>query len=154
MAMEMSGKRFGRLTVVSFSGWDKHRNRKWICQCDCGKQATVLGASLRCGNTRSCGCLLRETATTHGLSQNPFYRDFIGALHRVTGRRPKWKKDYQDRGIKVCAEWLQNPRLCVEYLSQLPNAGEPGYSLDRIDNNGNYEPGRECSLCNASATGK
>lgn len=135
--IEMTGLRFGRLTVLKDSGRRKDRKIVWTCACDCGKTVDVIGTSLRSGLTQSCGCLKQEVITKHGESGTKLYSHWEGIIDRTTNSNNSRSHRYMERGITVCDEWR-------EYQNFSKWAKENGYSeelsLDRINNDGNYEP--------------
>ena len=123
------GQEFDRLTVVSEIIPSHIRESLFFCRCSCGNSVRVAASKLRSRSTKSCGCLKRERATRHGLYKSKAYE----VWHDM-----KWRcghsADYKNRGITVCDEWQSFP----VFLSDM---GEPppGMTLDRIDNDGNYE---------------
>ena len=153
--IEMIGKTFGRLTVVSLQDTRcANGARVWICRCSCGKNTAVLGCHLRDGHTRSCGCLQEEVA-----------KELAYDLHRITLRHgesfdgPRPSKEYNTwhmmqqrctnpnainysyyggRGITICERWFNS---FENFLIDVGRAPSPKHSIDRIDVNGNYEPG-------------
>lgn len=144
--VELTGQRFGRLTVIRKYGIDKHNgNVTWLCKCDCGKTTVVSSAKLRRGNTQSCGCLLLESIkksnTKHGLTGTKIYNEWHGVKQRCYSPTASNYERYGARGIGMCDEWRNDVRAFYNDVSNLPHFGEPGYTLDRIDNNKNYEPG-------------
>ena len=141
--IDLTGQKFGRLTVIERAENSKQRRAQWFCKCDCGNSIVVRSAELLRGNTHSCGCFkkqrISETHTTHGMKGTKIYRIWCGMIQRCTNpNNPKYK-DYGERGIKVCERWL-NFENFYEDISKLLHFGEKCYSLDRINNNGNYEP--------------
>lgn len=143
--IDLTGKRFGRLTVVRSEGKNSHGSYLWLCECDCGSIKVLNGAELRRGNVSSCGCLNRELARerriTHGCSRTKLYSEWSKMIRRCEGMNAYNHTRYTERGIKVFEPWRKDFVLFSDYVSQLPYFGEPGYSLDRIDNDGDYEPG-------------
>lgn len=139
--IDLTGERFGRLTVIKQTENDKPYGTKWLCKCDCGNEVIVFSNNLRRGNTRSCGCLKLENQTTHDLWGTPIYRAWDNMRNRCYNKHYPGFKNWGGRGIIVCDEWKENFQLFYEYVSKLEHYGEPGRSLDRIDNDGNYEPG-------------
>lgn len=131
--VDISGQRFGRLTVLHVEG--KYRSAiSWKCLCDCGKQTTVNGVSLRNGNTKSCGCLQRDRRITHGNSSHPLWKVWSNMLQRCNNPSSISYKNYGLRGIRVCQEWLNFDA----FLEDMYASYQPGLQLDRIDNDGNY----------------
>lgn len=138
---DLTGQKFGRLTVVECAGKSKCGNYIWKCKCECGSTCFVKGAYLVNGNTKSCGCLRqRWTHTTHGLSKTPIYKVWRSMKERCLSPQTSNFADYGGRGIKICERWLNSFENFYEDVSKLPHFGEKGYSLDRIDNNGDYCP--------------
>lgn len=143
--LDLIGKRFGRLTVIAFAGTVKQQSL-WLCRCDCGREKVVRGRCLQNGNTRSCGCLRSEVAaararnrdhSTHGLSHTRIYRIWRGMMQRCYKEHAKDYPRYGGRGITVCEEWHD----VLEFYDWAVLNGYQGDSqIDRIDNNGNYEP--------------
>lgn len=138
MIKDLTGQRFGRLMALEFAGIKKHR-AQWQCKCDCGNICVVDEHSLHIGNTKSCGCLQSERF--HGKSKTKIYRTWRGIKKRCLKPNHMNYKNYGGRGITVCDEWCDNFQAFFDYVSKLDHFGEEGYTLDRIDNNGNYEPG-------------
>lgn len=143
MIKDLVGQKFGRLTVIAFARIGKRWRARWICRCDCGKEIEVDGSSLKQGNTRSCGCLKAEVSRTvrktHGKSRTALYRIWacmIGRCERATDAK---YQSYGARGIHVCERW-HDFQLFLDDVSKLPHFGEKGFSLDRVNNNGDYAP--------------
>jgi hypothetical protein len=141
----ITGQRFGRLVAVEPTGLNAHGKTIWLCKCDCGEFARVLGSNLRHGGTRSCGCLIREGISTrnmtHGMTGTKIHRIWRGILTRCTNPNSVHYSDYGGRGITVCDEWRQDFQAFYAYVSGLPDYAAKGYQIDRIDNDGIYEPG-------------
>jgi len=132
------GHRFGRLVVLELAGLDKARNRKWLCQCDCGEEVIVLGSHLKNGNTKSCTCLARELSAarrfTHGQSRKTTYRIWDGLRRRCQDLKNPSYKWYGAKGITVCEKWQKFAGF-FEDMGIRP----PKLTIERIDSNGNYE---------------
>lgn len=140
--MDLTGMRFGRLTGVSFSHVDQHRKVHWLCKCDCGGEKVIMTRSLRSGKTVSCGCFQKEAHyQKHGFAPRTRERITeyrIWSLMHDRCRNPNgtsWEY-YGARGISVCDRWNEFP---VFYADMGPRPS-PKHSIDRIDNDGNYEP--------------
>lgn len=138
---DLTGKRFGRLTVVSRAENGKGSRARWLCRCDCGNERVVYGYSLKSGNTRSCGCLRAETskdkATTHGMSKTSLFHVWWAMMERCTNKNSKSYKNYGGRGISVCDEWLDSTTFFNWALS---SGYEEGLTIERIDVNDGYKP--------------
>lgn len=138
--INMIGKRFGRLVVVEEACKDKHGRRMFLCKCDCGNPTKpILMASLRAGDTKSCGCLnLEAHHITHGLTNTRLYRIWGAMKTRCSNRNSDAYKNYGGRGIRVCEEWLNSFEAFHAWA--MANGYADHLSIDRIDNNGNYSP--------------
>lgn len=138
---DITGKRFGRLTILSFDCIDEKQNSRWLCSCDCGSQVIVRRAALTGGVTKSCGCLQRERvsaiATKHGSAKTPEYQAWGAMRERCSNPNIESYADYGARGIRVHERWLS----FENFLNDMGPRPSPSHSLDRIDNDGNYEPG-------------
>lgn len=144
-AKNITGQRFGRLVALGPIGRSSDRKIIWLCRCDCGNTCTPTGKSLRSGNTKSCGCLRDESArarfTKHGYTMHPLYGTWRKMISRCHALGEDSFSNYGARGIEVCAEWRDSFESFCDYVSQLSHYSTDGYTLDRIDNDGNYEPG-------------
>lgn len=129
------GERFGRLVAITRSG-----KQTWKFACDCGAVTEKRTSDVTTGRTRSCGCLLRETTTArltrHGMADTPEYHAWQAMINRCTNPNYEHFHCYGGRGITVAAEWL-NFTAFYAYMGARPS---PRHSIDRIDNNGHYEP--------------
>ena len=114
-----------------------HRD-KWLCICDCGVKREVRGKDLRSGKTKSCGCWNIDNLTKHGYAHHPLYKIWVGVKQRCYNSKSTGYKNYGDRGIIVCQEWINNPKAFIEW--SLINGWDKSLDIDRIDNNGNYSP--------------
>lgn len=144
--IDLTGQRFGRLTVLTREprAPGTQGQARWLCKCDCGSIKTVGSSALRHGLTRSCGCLLHDTLiarnTTHGLAprtEKPrAYSSWANMIRRCTHVNDPRYPEWGGRGITVCERWLEFPNFLAD-MGERP----PGTSIDRVDNNGDYEPG-------------
>lgn len=145
--LNLIGDKYGRLTVVAF---DRHENKKtyWKCVCDCGLSVIATGNNLRSGNTKSCGCLKRETVTAmgkantvHGNShgnRTRLYTIWCGMRQRCNNpNREAYQKWYGSKGVTICDEWndfevFKAWALSTGYTDEL--------AIDRIDAKKGYSP--------------
>lgn len=138
--INLTGQVFGRLTVLGVSSRNDGRNVFWHCLCSCGTRTEVPTGGLRGGNTQSCGCmardLTRERETRHGLADTGIYLVWQGMLNRCRNRNQKYYKHYGGRGIAVCERW----HTFENFIADMGPRPE-GLTIERINNNGNYEPG-------------
>lgn len=141
--IDLTGQRFGRLTVVSLVG--RHADGRqflWKCVCDCGNEHYVGGGVLKMGRCKSCGCLRRDVskikATKHGMSNSRIYRIWSGMRRRCNDKNDKDFKNYGGRGIKVCDEWNNDSGKFIKWA--LENGYKDTLTLDRINVNDGYKP--------------
>lgn len=141
--IDLTGQKFNRLTVLERAENSKCGKARWLCRCECGNEVIVLGSSLTSGHTKSCGCLSREKflehTKTHGMTRTSIYNTWVSMIQRCENPKCKNFDRYGGRGIKVCERWHDFNNFYAD-VSILPHFGEKGYTLDRIDNNGNYCP--------------
>lgn len=144
-ARDITNQRFGRLFVLGPIDRDTKGKIVWLCLCDCGNYSFPVTGSLLKGRSKSCGCLhkdlLASIFTSHGLYRHPLYFTWKDILKRCCNSHSTHYKHYGGRGITVFSMWHNSLEKFIAYVSALPNYGLEGYSLDRIDNNGNYTPG-------------
>ena len=137
---DLTGQRFGRLVVLKRAENSKNGATRWHCQCDCGKTTTPHATSLKMGGSQSCGCLRDEStarrSTKHGLRQHPVYTVWLNMTQRCTNTNLTEYPHYGGRGITVCDRW----RNFQAFFDDMSPTYQPGLTIDRIDNNGNYEP--------------
>lgn len=141
-SFNLAGRTFNRLTVEGFAGRDCRGNYIWSCRCECGTETLVSAHYLKNGGIKSCGCLVNDvcgTATrTHGLSKTRLYGLWCNAVRRCTLPTHRDYENYGGRGIKMCDRWRQSFEAFLQDMGQRPS---PRHELDRIDNDGDYEPG-------------
>lgn len=139
------GNRYGRLVVVKEDGRTASGDVLWLCRCVCGTEKPIPGRSLRTGEARSCGCLQRERTsarnTRHGMRKHYLYQTWVDLVYRCHNPRCRQFKNYGLRGIQVYEPWREDPRPFIGWIEANLGPRPEGYSLDRIDNDGNYEPG-------------
>lgn len=141
---DLTGKVFARWSVLSFAGMHPKNGAMWNCRCECGTERAVLGKYLWTSKSRSCGCynldLIVERNTTHGYTCGTKCPEYIAwenmrkRCNCITDPRYKW---YGSRGISVCERWNDFEL----FLSDIGPRPSPKHTIDRIDNDGNYEPG-------------
>lgn len=143
MIRNLTGKVFGKLTAISIAGKNKYGNYLYNCKCECGNETIVFAGALRNGHTKTCGCShfdhnsnnLRNTK--HGMYESPEYNSWYSMKYRCTNMNAANYKYYGGRGIIVCERWMQSFENFYQDMGPRPTGK---HSLDRIDNNGNYEP--------------
>ncbi len=141
----VSGDKYGRLTAINFSHTSKSRNSIWLWLCECGNTKSISTSDVRSGHTTSCGCFRSQTTaslkTRHGNARrkahSPEYRTWCGMIARVKNPLSPSYPNYGGRGIKVCAAWEES---FAQFLHDVGLKPSPIHSIDRIDNDGNYEP--------------
>lgn len=136
---DITGQKFGRLTVIKISHKNKQRKYKWLCKCECGNFLKVWGGNLKNGHTKSCGCLQQENRgqanITHGMRKTLEYNVWATMKDRCFNKNAPNYKIYGKRGITICKRWEKFENFFTD-MGKRPK----GMSIDRINNNGNYEP--------------
>lgn len=130
--IDLIGRTYGRLTVTSRSTNSRHGGSRWNCACACGQRVVTAGGDMHSGRTKSCGCLVLK----HGRSSTPEYRAWLSMRDRCSNQNHPQYANYGGRGITVCERWLS----LELFLSDVGPRPTPKHSIDRIDNDGNYEP--------------
>lgn len=130
------GKTFHKLIVLEEKGRDNYHNILWLCKCVCGNYKVVTGSHLRSGHTKSCGCTKRMQ-TIHGGSYTPEYTAWLGMKSRCYNSNHNRYIHYGGRGITVCDRWKDS---FENFLADMGKRPSENLSIDRIDNDGNYEP--------------
>lgn len=136
------GRIYGRLTVVAEASVRRKRDFLWVCRCECGASVVVPGQLLQLGRTRSCGCYvkdkMRALKTTHGMTNTSEYHTWDKLKRRCYNKNDKQYRNYGARGITVCERWRTS---FDAFLADMGLRPSHDHSIDRIDNNGRYEPG-------------
>jgi hypothetical protein len=143
--IDLTGRQFGRWRVIAVSSERQGYNWLWFCECSCGTTRLVSGARLRSGLSTSCGCFRRETIAARSMrhgharhgAESRVYTAWESMIQRCTNPKHRAFKNYGGRGITVCERWLHSFENFLADMGEPP----PGLTLDRRDNDGNYEPG-------------
>ncbi|MEK5139095.1 hypothetical protein MKZ18_06485 [Priestia sp. FSL W8-0001] len=137
---DISGQRFGRLIAVDLVA-EKGKRTRWRCKCDCGGERLVPLNSLNSGKCKSCGCLRKEntskTFKKHGLTDTRLYEIWLNMRNRCKNHKNSSFKNYGGRGIEISEEWDVFENF---YKWSMENGYNDELSIDRINNDGNYEP--------------
>jgi hypothetical protein len=146
---DFTGMRFGRLTAVKCVDIDTPKHKRWLFACDCGGERIAVASQMKYNHTKlgvecSCGCVAKRTTKTHGhsvgLKTTKEYRTWLSMKRRCSKDSQPNYVLYGGRGIKVCDEWKYD---FDKFLSDMGNCPD-GYSLERIDCNGNYSKENCC----------
>lgn len=147
LAKDITGCRFGSL-VVKAKAPTQNRRAMWLCKCDCGNETVVRGAHLRTGAIVSCGCVGKrhsaEAKVTHGMTGSRLYYVWCDMKNRCGNPKVPCYPNYGGRGISVCDEWKNSFLAFHQWAVSTgydENAPIMQCTIDRIDVNGNYEPG-------------
>jgi hypothetical protein len=132
--LDLVGQSFEKLLVVSQAD-SRGGKTYWNCICECGREKVVRGKELKSGDTKSCGCLVKENSTTHGMHQTSTYKIWRSMKNRCLNPKNKGYQHYGSRGISVCDRWLKFENFYID-MGEKPE----GMSLDRKNNDGPYSP--------------
>lgn len=145
---DLTGKTFGRWKVLSRAPNSKNRDTRWFCKCECGTEKIVRASHMTKGRTVSCGCFCLEVNSErlqgnkfgliHGFSNHPLRAIRKSMIHRCYNKNNPFYKTYGARGIIVCDKWKNSLEDFIEWA--ISNGWKKGLSIDRIDNDKNYDP--------------
>lgn len=139
---DITGNRYGMLTVIGRSVKNRFGEQLWLCTCDCGKERDMRKHRLVSGQSTSCGCDIfkRKSALkkTHGRTDSPEYKAWISMKARCLNETDQSYPSYGGRGITVCEIWKKDFQAFIGHVGNRPF---PEAQIDRINNDGNYEPG-------------
>lgn len=130
-------ERYGRILVIGMADPDRHGKTRVKGRCDCGTEKTFGLQELKSKKTTSCGCFKRELMTSHGLGGSPEYHVWWNMNRRCYNASDDSFHEYGGRGISVCERWRESVTAFYQDMGPRPEGG----TLDRINNDGNYEPG-------------
>ena len=140
--VDHSGEKFGRLTLIKRVE-NQGRSAMYLCRCECGKLVTASYSNVKFGKMKSCSCLKNEKVAvlnkTHGLTKTRLHRIWLNMKTRCFNPKFKEYDRYMGRGITMCDEWRDS--FIAFYDWAIKNGYDDALSIDRINNNGNYEPG-------------
>lgn len=139
--IDLIGQKFGQLTILKREKNDREGKAQWLCKCDCGNEKIIRAYDLKSGKTSSCGCyrnkMVKAACGTHGLCFHPLYAVHNAMIQRCKNPNDKAFHNYGERGILVCDEWDDFEPF---YHWATAYGYKQGLSIERINNNGNYEP--------------
>lgn len=139
--IDLTGKTFNMLTALNFSHKNASGGAVWECKCLCGNTTYVRAGFLKTGITKSCGCMKKiwigETSRRHGKTKTSEYQSWTCMKRRGSKKYP-FAHNYADRGITICDRWRNS---FEDFLSDMGPKPTPKHTLDRINTDGNYEPG-------------
>ncbi|MEN0060013.1 MAG: hypothetical protein AAGB31_14325 [Bdellovibrio sp.] len=135
----LTGLKFGRWHVKFLAEKNARGKTMWFCICECGVSRNVIGTNLVNGLSKSCGCLQKDAVMKHGHATNktPEYQSWLSMNARCSNKNTNFYAYYGGRGISVCDRWKHSFEAFISDMGPRPSKS---HSIDRIDNNGNYEP--------------
>lgn len=132
--IDLTGRKFGKLTVIKRVENTLSNKVNWLCKCECGKYSKVISSDLTKKGTKSCGCLTKK----HGLTHHRLYYIWQDMKARCYNLKQQRYNRYGGRNIVVCDEWLNNFKSFYDWA--MNNGYRDDLTIDRINNDGNYEP--------------
>ena len=144
--LNLQGEIFGRLVVINQVA-SKGEKTRWNCLCKCGAKKIITGTVLKMGDTKSCGCLVKELVSKrffkHGMSRDSFYKVFFALKDRCERKEHKFYSHYGGRGIKCLWKSFEEFKddMYKSYLEHVEKFGRENTTIERIDNNGHYSLG-------------
>ena len=136
--VDLTGKKFGKLTVTKLVEERKHSHSKWLCECECGNHHIAQHSNLVSGHVTSCGCVRAIGKVLHGGKGTRLYRIWRNVKSRCNLPNTINYKNYGGRGIKVCEAWVNDFSTFQEWA--YANGYKEHLTIDRIDVNGDYCP--------------
>lgn len=138
---DMTNKTYGKLKVIGYNGNDNRGERMWLCKCDCGTEVVRNGYGLRSGRTTHCGCdtgnRISKSLTQHGMTNSKLYYTWVNMKTRCENPNYYLRDSYGGKGITYCDDWKDSSKF-IKWA--IENGYSDELSLDRINNDGNYEP--------------
>ena len=137
---DLRNMRFGKLLVLEPIKKSYETKYHWLCVCDCGKEKIIMSSNLIRGISTTCGCgkiKIGEVTTKHGMTNTRMFKIWSGIRKRCTNQKCESYKHYGGRGIKISEKWNN----FIDFYNDMKEGYADDLSLDRIDHNGNYEPG-------------
>jgi hypothetical protein len=138
---DIAGQKFNRLTIIRHMGTNNLRQAVWLANCDCGNSIEVTTATVTYGHVKSCGCAKRDAVSKNAIKHNKRrtreYTTWCLMKARCNNPKNPAYPSYGGRGIKVCDRWQSSFENFLADMGEKPSSN---YSIDRIDNDGNYEP--------------
>ena len=147
--LNLTGRKFNMLTAIKYFGKDERGKTTWLFKCDCGNETVKVATLVNRGIVKSCGCLSRNKncgkgasasdRKTHGMSNTRMHHIWLGMKYRCSEHHGAAQKRYSERGISICDEWM---KFECFYEWAITNGYDENLTIDRIDNDGNYEPSK------------
>jgi len=136
--IDLTGKKFVKLTVLTRAKSSNSGHTMWQCQCECGNKPIVDAGNLRSGHSTQCrSCQVSERSTTHGLRRHPLYGVWINMKARCSNKKHDMYHRYGGRGITICEKWVDSFQ---SFYNDMIDGYAYGLQIDRRNNDGNYEP--------------